>query len=730
MSCNFYVNDSPGIAQMEISGTTCSGSVVNYFVSYGQGVCMNNDYPILNLNGLVISGSCLPVTPTPSPTSPYYCYTSALTYYTATYECPNDGNDYLDQYGVIRIDIYESLIQSGNHPDYNFVVTNGTDSEVLKIKSGEIFNEFIFPKINFSYGDTGCTQTLLPNWYISSTAGLPECVFITPTPTLTPTNTPSNSATPTSTPTQTPTNTTTQTATNTPTTTTTLTTTPTNTPSNTPTQTNTPTTTTTLTATQTSTPTITPTNTQTQTPSNTGTIPATPTQTPTNTSTQTATNTLTPTNTISPTKTPTPTSTQEAICPESITLSSSILSNYAGTYNRLYTYSGGSFNYAYRQLFTNWVFDTTDSTGNYGVVYGKFTSGIYYTMYGYSNSSPSDIQEYLVASSTTGYVVGSIVPSIILYTSPITPEILNSIKFPPRGLTNLTDSYIAYPEICPSATPTQTPTKTPTQTPTITPSTSFVSGTTEAETYLAAVLAGGGTGLTSTISGATITMFRDIMANNLWDKFTVFYPMIGGNSGGMKVNGKNPSTNDLTFNGGWTFSTSGATGNATNAYANTGIRQSGLTQNDAHMSIYANIGTSDTTVDCGVASASGNSRSLIYTNEGNVAGWAMNRANSGYITWSNASNNGTGLYVANRTASNNEEGYRNGTERASGTTASVVSSNNPYIFGARYGDAGAEAYSNRRYCWFSLGKSFTDAEQQTFSTIINTFNTTLGRNTY
>jgi len=304
MSCNFYVNDSPGIAQMEISGTTCSGSVVNYFVSYGQGVCMNNDYPILNLNGLVISGSCLPVTPTPSPTSPYYCYTSALTYYTATYECPNDGNDYLDQYGVIRIDIYESLIQSGNHPDYNFVVTNGTDSEVLKIKSGEIFNEFIFPKINFSYGDTGCTQTLLPNWYISSTAGLPECVFITPTPTLTPTNTPSNSATPTCTPTQTPTNTPTQTPTNTPTTTTTLTTTPTNTPSNTPTQTNTPTTTTTLTATQTSTPTITPTNTQTQTPtntptpSNTGTIPATPTQTPTNTSTQT------PTNTASQTATP------------------------------------------------------------------------------------------------------------------------------------------------------------------------------------------------------------------------------------------------------------------------------------------------------------------------------------------------------------------------------------------------------------------------------------------
>jgi len=108
----------------------------------------------------------------------------------------------------------------------------------------------------------------------------------------------------------------------------------------------------------------------------------------------------------------------------------------------------------------------------------------------------------------------------------------------------------------------------------------------------------------------------------------------------------------------------------------------------------------------------------------------MNRSNSGYITWTNSANASGGLYVSNRTASNNEEGYRNGVERASGTTASVTSSANLYIFGARYGDSGAETYSARRWCWFSLGKSFTDAQQQTFSTIINTFNTTLGRNTY
>lgn len=148
---------------MEISGTTCDGSVVNYFLNYGQSVCMDNDYPIINLNGLQISGSCLSSTPTPTPTSPVFCYVSGLTYYSATYECPNDGLEYLDQYGVIRVEIYQGNTPTTNHPSYNFTVTDGTKSEILTIPNGQSYSEWIFPKINFSYGTTGCTQTILPN---------------------------------------------------------------------------------------------------------------------------------------------------------------------------------------------------------------------------------------------------------------------------------------------------------------------------------------------------------------------------------------------------------------------------------------------------------------------------------------------------------------------------------------------------------------------------------------
>lgn len=245
---------------MQISGTSCGGSLVNYIVSYGQSVCMDSSKPVINLNGLQISGSCTSVTPTPTPTNGVYCYTSGLTYYTATYQCPNNGVDYLDQYGVIKVTIFKDLIPSGDHPDYSFTVTNGTEVESFEILRGQEFNEFIYPKVDFRYTDTGCTTTTLNDWFISNTAGLGVCSFATPTPT--PTNT--------ITPTPTLTNTITPSPTNTLT--------PNLSPSVTPSNTATPTVTPTITASQTVTPSITPTKSPTSSPS--PTVTPSPTNTP------------------------------------------------------------------------------------------------------------------------------------------------------------------------------------------------------------------------------------------------------------------------------------------------------------------------------------------------------------------------------------------------------------------------------------------------------------------
>jgi hypothetical protein len=302
MNCNTYVHNDPFGGTKYISGTTCNGTVGYYYLTIGQSICMDDDRPVVNLNNLQLSGSCLAVTPTPSPTTEPFCFVSGFTYEVIPYQCPNDGLTYYDTYGILK---FYSTINGAleNSPGLNFVVTNGTEFQTITIPQGQDYVEFVYPKINFFYTNSGCVSTTYPDWYLY-TPPTTQCLFNTATPTETPTHTPTNTSTNTSTPTQT------TTQTNTPSTTTTLTATPTTTETPTQTPTNTPTNTQTPTQTPAPScdvsyfivPTPTPTTTSTQTPTITSTPTITPTQT--NTPTNTETPTQTPTNTATPTSTP------------------------------------------------------------------------------------------------------------------------------------------------------------------------------------------------------------------------------------------------------------------------------------------------------------------------------------------------------------------------------------------------------------------------------------------
>jgi hypothetical protein len=152
--------------------------------------------------------------------------------------------------------------------------------------------------------------------------------------------------------------------------------------------------------------------------------------------------------------------------------------------------------------------------------------------------------------------------------------------------------------------------------------------------------------------------------------------------------------------------------------------------NDIHLGIYSFVANSNTAVDAGVFSSSANSRTGIYLNEATVAGIAIHRSNSGYGTWTSTANTGAGMYVIVRTGSTDEDLYVNGTRRIDGSTSSNARCDLQYVFGARANDAVVDGYSNRGYNFFCIGLGLTSGETQTLSTIVNTFNTTLSRNTY
>jgi len=299
------------------------------------------------------------------------------------------------------------------------------------------------------------------------------------------------------------------------------------------------------------------------------------------------------------------------------------------------------------------------------------------------------------------------------------------------------------PSITPSNTATQTPTGTPTNTPTNTitqtqtqtptntptPSTSAPpSGTTEANAYLSAVVNAGGTGITMSISAATRTLFTSIVSNGLWDKLTAFYPLIGGNAVGCAVEGKTYSTNNLTFNGGWAFNASGATSNGTNTYADVPINDNTMSQNDSHYSIYSrndvasaadSFGVWQGTLGNGVSMTLRFSDNNIYARNHDGGGGTGNTSSRGY-------------FISNRTSSTRRETFRNGTTLGSQAVNSVALLNSTYYLGAQKQivPSAINNYDAKQYCFVSLGQGFTPAQAATFSTIINTFNTSLNRNTF
>jgi hypothetical protein len=325
-------------------------------------------------------------------------------------------------------------------------------------------------------------------------------------------------------------------------------------------------------------------------------------------------------------------------------------------------------------------------------------------------------------------------------TTTVTPTVTTTPTNTPTISLSPTNTPTPTISLTPSITPTRTPV-TPTPTPSITPSaTPPASGTTEANTYLSAVVSAGGTGITSTVSAATRTLFTSLVSNGLYDKMKSFYPLLGGNVAGAKFNAKNPvdtnAANRLTFNGGWTFNSSGATPNGANAYAVPYI--SGTTLNtrfSQHMSYYVNKSTlTSLCLEMGAfKSGSPDVYSDLYVDfiafGGNYRGGNINSTGMGNDTVANSAM--TGYYIVSRTTDTTSYMSKNGTQILSASTLTTGTVPLELYIGARNENGGSIDYpSDRGIGFVSLGNGITPAEMTTLSTIINTWATAIGRNTY
>ena len=96
--------------------------------------------------------------------------------------------------------------------------------------------------------------------------------------------------------------------------------------------------------------------------------------------------------------------------------------------------------------------------------------------------------------------------------------------------------------------------------------------------------------------------------------------------------------------------------------------------------------------------------------------------------FNNAANaNSLGHYIATRTASNAQKGYKNGVAITTSTNAVVNDNTTMYIGAAFRAGVGALGYDNRQVAFSSIGDGLTDTEAANFYTAVQTFQTTLGR---
>ncbi len=256
------------------------------------------------------------------------------------------------------------------------------------------------------------------------------------------------------------------------------------------------------------------------------------------------------------------------------------------------------------------------------------------------------------------------------------------------------------------------------------------------------VSAGGS--VNATMSAATNTLFTSLKSASLYSKIKLMYPYMGGVAGSNRINAINPLLYNITFGAGYTHNYSGTTSNGS-SLANTNYTAVSPTDNldSNHFSLY--IGTTGSTYAGGAVYIMefGNLNTLFNGRFLGVLLGVEYNVDGGQSYFGNMTSSlksvskitmGTskGFIGASRENSTSWFLNKNGAEIATDTNTrnQDFPSNplgNPTYIPAFSGNI---VSGTRRHQFATFGDGLSSGEMSQLETIINTFQTTLGRNTY
>lgn len=227
----------------------------------------------------------------------------------------------------------------------------------------------------------------------------------------------------------------------------------------------------------------------------------------------------------------------------------------------------------------------------------------------------------------------------------------------------------------------------------------------------------------------------DLKGYGIWSKMKALYPFVGGTATTHKYNLKDPQDTNaafrLTFAGGWTHSSTGATPNGTNGYANTFlIPSTQLTSDNHHISLYSRTNISGEIYDIGSGDDVGSYLLDLYLRRsGDTAGYDAGYYTTNRNTFSN--NNSTGHFIGSTIVNTESKYYKNGINQNTKSINSgflVLPSGNIYLGGFNEYTSSTIYFSSKQIAFSSIGDGLDDTEAANFYTAVQTFQTTLSRN--
>lgn len=237
------------------------------------------------------------------------------------------------------------------------------------------------------------------------------------------------------------------------------------------------------------------------------------------------------------------------------------------------------------------------------------------------------------------------------------------------------------------------------------------------------------TGLISTAQkNAVNDLVLSLKSGSIWTKFLAIYPIIGGTASAHSYNLKAPAQYQITWVGGPTHTATGVDFDGATQYGRTGIVPS-TDQTIQNISLHyysrENVAAA-TTIEIGSMISTTQRVQILLRVAGDLFLSDQYNTTGGRLSVANA--NSSGLFSASRTSAASHSAFRNGASIGSNATSGGTLPTVEYYLGAQNNAGVAANFSSKECAFAAIGQGLTDAELANLYTVVNTYQTALGRN--